>query len=243
MRPEARTKRAWREGAELAHRDCANGRFCSANCVTIGGDESIDRRRPEGGRRVGGDDRQDRSSGAVCAGRRLCGGGTPTAGAQLSEPENESPPWLCRIRTELAAGELASKQGGSSHLEGVANRLGYRDERRLREAVGSAYGLSPSEVRRGARIERNLRLDEQIRAGYRGRKTTVGVWTSAYRRRRNQEDLQRLLRKANPEGAKIILGQVKFPRPAKAREEAAELATSRALQLYAAVRGELRQVA
>jgi AraC-like DNA-binding protein len=150
---------------------------------------------------------------------------------------------LCRIRTELAAGELASKQGGSSHLEGVANRLGYRDERRLREAVGSAYGLSPSEVRRGARIERNLRLDEQIRAGYRGRKTTVGVWTSAYRRRRNQEDLQCLLRKANPEGAKIILGQVKFPRPAKAREEAAELATSRALQLYAAVRGELRQVA
>ncbi|HEU4737425.1 MAG TPA: helix-turn-helix domain-containing protein [Solirubrobacterales bacterium] len=150
---------------------------------------------------------------------------------------------LCRIRVELAIGELTSKHGSFSHLEGVSRRVGYRDERRLREAVRNAYGLSPSEIRRGARIERNLKLDEQARAKRRGRRVTTGTWSSAYRRRRDREDLQRLLGKANAEGARVILGHIVFPRPAEAREDAADLAGNRALQLYAAASGELRRVA
>jgi AraC-like DNA-binding protein len=140
---------------------------------------------------------------------------------------------LCRIRIELAAGELTSRQGTSAHLEGVSRRLGYQDERRLREAVGKAYGLSPREMRTGARIQRNLKQDEEIRRKWRGSRLSVGLW-SDYRRRRNREILQKLLKKAKPVGAKVMLGDVSFPRPAKAREMAADLAKTRVLQLYAA---------
>jgi len=149
---------------------------------------------------------------------------------------------LCRIRVELGVGELTSGRGGSIHLEGVAHRLGYRDERRLREAMGKTYGLSPSQIRRGARIERKLKRDQKIRARQRGFRP-VGLWSSAYRRRRNREELQRILQKANSQGAKVILNQVSYPRPSTAREEASELARNRVLQLYAAVRQQLRSVA
>ncbi|MGN6586992.1 MAG: helix-turn-helix domain-containing protein [Solirubrobacterales bacterium] len=58
---------------------------------------------------------------------------------------------LCRIRMELAAGELASEGGAARRLKGISRGLGLRDERRLREAVGKAFGLSPQEIRTGAK--------------------------------------------------------------------------------------------
>lgn len=106
-----------------------------------------------------------------------------------------------------------------------------------------AYGLSPGELRRGARIERDLKLDEAMRAKWRGTRVKVGIWSSAYRRRRNRETLQHLLGKAKPEGGKVILGHITFPRPSKARDEAGELARTRALELYADAGGRLRSAA
>jgi AraC-like DNA-binding protein len=150
---------------------------------------------------------------------------------------------LCRIRLELAVGELTSRQGSSSHLRGISNRVGYRDERRLREATQDAFGLSPGEIRRGARIERDLKLDETVRAQWRGKRARVGLWSSAYRRRQSRETLQHLLGKAKPQGSKVILGHITFPRPSKAREEAGEIARTRALELYADARGRLRSAA
>lgn len=150
---------------------------------------------------------------------------------------------LCRIRLELAVGELTSKSAASSRLSGIARRVGHADERRLREATHDGLGLSPGEIRLGARISRNLKLDEAARSRFRGKKFKVGVWRTVYRRRQNREKLQRLLRKANPHGANVIVGQVLLPRPAEARERAAELAKERALSLYVASRGELREVA
>lgn len=137
---------------------------------------------------------------------------------------------LCRIRTELAAGELASKGGARNRLDWVARRLGYPDERRLREAVGQAFGVSPRELRSGAKIQRALLKDEELRRKARGKQISSGLW-SAYRRRRNREKLHSLLGKANPLGSNVILGHAVFPRPCEARKIALELAWPRVRRL------------
>jgi AraC-like DNA-binding protein len=157
----------------------------------------------------------------------------------MTTPDRE----LRRIRLQLASGELISKQASSIQLKAISTRVGYRHERRLREATREAYELSPSEVRRGARLERNLKLDEKMRAEWRGTGVKIAVWNTALRRRRHREALQRLLRKANVQGEKVILGHISFPRPSEARRIAPELAMTRARELYKDSRGELRRVA
>ena len=141
---------------------------------------------------------------------------------------------LSRIRAEFAAGELADKDGFRRSVKGIARRLGYQNERRLREATAKAFGLSPREIRRGSRIDRSLKLDEEIRRKARGSRIPAGLWSN-YRRRKNREILLGILRKATPLGAKVIVDEVSFPRLAQGRKIAAELAMARAIQLSEAL--------
>jgi AraC-like DNA-binding protein len=148
----------------------------------------------------------------------------------------------CRIRSQLAGAELTSKRGSSSLLRGIARRVGYRSERRLREAMQDTFGLSPGEIRRAARLDRNLKTDEAIRAQWRGTGVRIGLW-SEYRRRRTRETFQRLLSKANPTGANLVLGYTLFPRCSRAREEAGVLARARVRELYAEMKASLKDAA
>lgn len=137
---------------------------------------------------------------------------------------------LSRIRAQLAAGELTVQEGNSIRLLGVARRVGFQDERRLREATSKSYGLSPGELRQGARLKRRFQQDEAIRRSYRGSKIAAGLW-SEYRRRRNRAILDGLLRKATPAGVKAILGQATLPRPSAARRTSGQLARKRVMEL------------
>ena len=149
---------------------------------------------------------------------------------------------LRRIRVELAVGELAHPRAGSIQIRGIAMRLGYSSERRLREATVASYGLTPGEIRRGSRFERRTRQAEAARR--QGQKRPArGIWGSDRRRRRDRQAFQLLLKKANPAGVEILTGQIQLPRAGEARGEASALAQARVKELFDHVRPPLRSVA
>jgi AraC-like DNA-binding protein len=150
---------------------------------------------------------------------------------------------VMRLRLRLAAAELTDTRARHRHLAGIAMGLGYGDERRLREATRAAYGLSPSELRHGAEINRKLSAEEAARQGRRATPYSARGWNSAYRRRRDRKKLQRLLARATRDGQKVLLGKFEPIGVPAAKRDAHGLATTRTLELFEAARPALRQVA
>lgn len=154
---------------------------------------------------------------------------------------------LTTIRANTAAAHLVHPNAHLHKLQGIAIRVGYRDDRALRREVTAAWTLSPRELRKAARLHRTLTGWDEVRAERLARAADSrrgAVYHRAWRQHRMMlKKLNILQAAAPPETRHLITGRTKKRTAPECTEQAVQAAREHVEALLASRRRQLRAVA